>query len=60
LMPKLDHLSDQELSDRYARADLRVRQMSEHSRLMDELDGLMDQIREEQARRRKEAEGDGQ
>jgi hypothetical protein len=38
-MPKLDHLSDQELSDRYARADLRVRQMSEHSRLMDELDG---------------------
>jgi hypothetical protein len=59
-MPKLDHLSDQELSDRYARADLRVRQMSEHSRLMDELDGLMDQIREEQARRRKEPNGHGQ
>jgi hypothetical protein len=53
-MPKLDHLSDQELSDRYARADLRVRQMSEHSRLMDELDALMDEIRTEQDRRRKE------
>ena len=56
-MPKLDHLSDQELSDRYARADLRVRQMSEHSRLMDELDELMWQIREEQARRKENGNG---
>jgi hypothetical protein len=52
-MPDLTNLSDQELSDRYARADLRVRQMSEHSRLMDELDQLMDQIRTEQDRRRR-------
>jgi hypothetical protein len=54
-MPDLSGLSDAELVERYAKADLRVRQMTEHSRLMDELDGLMDQIREEQARRRREA-----
>jgi hypothetical protein len=54
-MPDLSALSDAELVERYAKADLRVRQMTEHSRLMDELDGLMDQIREEQARRRREA-----
>jgi hypothetical protein len=53
-MPDLSGLSDAELVERYAKADLRVRQMTEHSRLMDELDGLMDQIREEQARRRRE------
>jgi hypothetical protein len=54
-MPKLDHLTDQQLSERYARADLRVRQMTEPSRLMDDLDNLMEEIRQEQARRRKEA-----
>jgi hypothetical protein len=54
-MPDLSGLSDAELASRYAKADLRVRQMTEHSRLMDELDGLMDQIREEHARRRKAA-----
>jgi hypothetical protein len=54
-MPDLSGLSDAELVERYAKADLRVRQMTEHSRLMDELDGLIDQIREEHARRRKAA-----
>jgi hypothetical protein len=58
-MPKLDHLSDQELSDRYARADLRVRQMVEPSRLMDSLEQIMWEIREEQARRMKEIKGNG-
>jgi hypothetical protein len=59
-MPNLTDLSDAALAERYARADLRVRQMTTHSRLMDELDQLMDQIREEQARRRKEPDGHGQ
>jgi hypothetical protein len=54
-MPDFSGLTDQELSDRYARADLRVRQMTEPSRLMDDLDNLMEEIRQEQARRRKEA-----
>jgi hypothetical protein len=54
-MPDLTHLSDQELTDRYAKADLKVRQMVEHCRLMDDLDELMDQIRTEQDRRRETA-----
>jgi hypothetical protein len=51
-MVELTGLSDQQLADRYAKADLRVRLMTEHSRLMDELDELMWQIREEQSRRK--------
>jgi hypothetical protein len=57
-MPDLTNVSDQELADRYARADLRVRQMTEHSRLMDDLDNLMEEIRQEQARRKEAAYGE--
>jgi hypothetical protein len=57
-MPDLTNLTDTELADRFAKCDLRVRQMTQHSPLMDELDELMWQIREEMARR-KETEGDG-
>ena len=51
-MPDLSNATDAELAARYAKADLKVRQMSEHSRLMDELDELMWEIREEQSRRK--------
>ena len=53
-MTFLKDATDAELAARYAKADLKVRQMSEHGRLMDELDELMWQIREEMDRRRKE------
>jgi len=57
-MPDLSNATDAELAARYAKADLKVRQMSEHSRLMDELDELMWQIREEQARRKEASYGE--
>jgi hypothetical protein len=57
-MPDLSNATDAELAARYAKADLKVRQMSEHCRLMDELDELMWQIREEQARRKEASYGE--
>lgn len=57
-MTFLKDATDAELAARYAKADLKVRQMSEHSRLMDELDELMWQIREEQARRKEASYGE--
>jgi hypothetical protein len=51
-MPKL------ELSDRYCQCDLKIRQLTEWSPLLDRLDEVMQAIREEQERRR--TEGDGQ
>jgi hypothetical protein len=57
-MVELSSLTDQQLADRYAQCDLKLRQMTQHSPLMDKLDELMWQIREEMARR-KETEGDG-
>jgi hypothetical protein len=57
-MPDLSNATDAELAARYAKADLKVRQMSEHSRLMDELDELMWQIREEQARSKEASYGE--
>jgi hypothetical protein len=35
-MPDLTNLTDTELADRFAKCDLRVRQMTQHSPLMDE------------------------
>jgi hypothetical protein len=52
-MPKLDHLSDQELADRLARVDLMLRQMVEWSPKMDKLDELLAQIHAELDARRK-------
>jgi hypothetical protein len=56
-MPDLTGLTDQQLADRYAQCDLKLRQMTQHSPLMDKLDELMWQIREELDARRKEAKG---
>jgi hypothetical protein len=58
-MPELMSLTDAELADRYARVDLRLRQMTNWSPLMDQLDGILAAIWEEQDRRRKEANGNG-
>jgi hypothetical protein len=58
-MVELTGLTDQQLVDRYAQCDLRVRQMTEHCRLMDDLDALMQDIREEQAKRMKRIKDNG-
>jgi hypothetical protein len=56
-MPKLDHLSDAELADRYARVDLRLREMLNWSPQMDKFDALLSEIREQMDRRRTEGHG---
>jgi hypothetical protein len=53
-MVELTGLTDQQLADRYGRVDLQVRQLLNWSPLMDQLDALMQEIREEMDRRRKE------
>jgi hypothetical protein len=57
-MVDLQGLTDQQLLERYARVDLRVRQMENWSPLMDQLDNVLEAIRAEQARRRMEAGND--
>ena len=54
-MPNLKDATDAELAARYARVDLQIRQITEPSRLMDKLDELLWEIREEQARRKETA-----
>jgi hypothetical protein len=56
-MPKLDHLSDQQLADRYCQCDLKIRQLTEWSPLLDRLDEVMQAIREEQDRRWENSDG---
>jgi hypothetical protein len=52
-MPNLKDATDQELSDRYARVDLKLRTMLNWSPEMDKFDALLSEIREEMDRRRK-------
>jgi hypothetical protein len=48
----LKDLTDQQLADRYARVDLRLRGMLNWSPEMDKFDALLLEIREEMDRRR--------
>jgi hypothetical protein len=54
-MVELSGLTDAELADRYARVDLKLREMLHWSPLMDKFDALLSEIREEMDARRKEA-----
>jgi hypothetical protein len=53
-MVELTGLTDHQLADRYARVDSRLREMLNWSPMMDDLDNLLAEIREEIDRRRKE------
>jgi hypothetical protein len=55
---ELSGLSDTELAERYARCDLKMRQLTEWSPLLDRLDEVMQAIREEQDRRRERVNGE--
>jgi hypothetical protein len=54
----LAKLTDAELADRYGQCDLKLRQLTEWSPLLDRLDEVMQAIREEQARRKEAAYGE--
>lgn len=54
----LKDATDAELAARYAKVDLQIRQITEPSRLMDKLDELLWEIREEQARRKEASYGE--
>jgi hypothetical protein len=56
-MVELSGLSDQQLADRYARCDLRLREMLHWTPLMDKFDALLSEMREEMDRRRTEGDG---
>jgi hypothetical protein len=56
-MFELSGLSDQQLADRYARVDSKIRGMLNWSPMADKLDALLMEIREEMDRRRTEGDG---
>jgi hypothetical protein len=53
-MVELSGLTDQQLADRYARVDAKIRGIKQHSPLTEKLEELMWEIREELDRRRTE------
>jgi hypothetical protein len=55
----ISKLSDVQLADRFARVDLQIRQLTEYSPLMEKLDDLLWQIREELDRRKEARDGQG-
>ena len=54
-MPDLSNATDAELAARYAKVDLRLRQMLNWSPEMDKFDALLAEIREEMDARRRAA-----
>jgi hypothetical protein len=56
-MVDLTGLTNQQLADRLARVDLRLRGMPQWSPEMDKFDALLSEIREEMDRRRTESHG---